>query len=114
MRKKCKTVRKDTSKLSDFEIMGGPLKGHILIMFLGAIALLVIWGTCFLLLSLDKRSACQNQKSYSLEANTPLKQYIDTFCKKQGQESDHNEKQADTPPLAFTIASRTFFFSLQK
>ena len=92
--------------------MGGPLKGHIPIMFLGSIALLVIWGTCFLLFSLDKRSACQ--KDYSLEANTPLKQHIDTFCKKQGQESDHNAKQADTPPLAFTISSRTFFFSLQK
>lgn len=92
MRKKCKKVRKGTSKLSDFEIMGGPLKGHILAMFLGAIALLVICGTCLFLFSLDKRSACQNQKSYSLEANTPLKQHIDTFCKKQGHEQRQDKK----------------------
>lgn len=72
--------------------MGGPLKGYTLVMFLAAIVLLVICGTCLFLFSLDKRSACQNQKIYLLEASTPLKQCIDTFCKKQGQESDHNEK----------------------
>lgn len=97
MIKKGKRLRKDTSEQSYFEVMGGPLKGHMCIMFLVSIALLVIWGTCFLLFSLDKRSACQ--KSYSLETNTPLKQHIDTFCKKQGHEKHQDKKQADTSPV---------------
>lgn len=97
MRKKCKRIRKETSELSDFETMGGPLKGYLFF----PVVFMAIVGTLLagyvLLFSPEKKTLCQEEKL--LKTDTVSEDQIDAFCQKKRNENHNDKKNKYADPV---------------